>query len=101
MVSTYFARDDLTRDRSFWRLLGDGGRSVLESNRPSHVVSAIPLVVEHHSRCDWNFMNAAIEKPPTIVVDELPIGVREAAVFLGVSPQTMYLLGRAPAIKRV
>ena len=36
-------------------------------------------------------MNAAIEKPPTIVVDELPIGVREAAVFLGVSPQTVYL----------
>jgi excisionase family DNA binding protein len=36
-------------------------------------------------------MNAAIEQPPTTVVDELPIGVREAAVFLGVSPQTVYL----------
>jgi len=36
-------------------------------------------------------MNAAIEKPPTIVVDDLPIGVQEAAVFLGVSPQTVYL----------
>jgi excisionase family DNA binding protein len=36
-------------------------------------------------------MNAAIEKPPTTVVDELPIGVREAATFLGVSPQTVYL----------
>ena len=36
-------------------------------------------------------MNAAIEQPPTIFVDELPIGVREAAVFLGVSPQTVYL----------
>ena len=36
-------------------------------------------------------MNAAIEQPPTTVVDELPIGVREAATFLGVSPQTVYL----------
>ena len=36
-------------------------------------------------------MNAAIEQPPTTVVDELPIGVREAATFLGASPQTVYL----------
>ncbi len=36
-------------------------------------------------------MNATIEGPLAIVANELPIRVREAAVFLGVSPQTVYL----------
>ena len=32
-----------------------------------------------------------ITAPSVTVVNELPIRVREAAVFLGVSPQTVYL----------
>jgi excisionase family DNA binding protein len=36
-------------------------------------------------------MNATIKAPLATVVNELPIRVREAAVFLGVSPQTVYL----------
>ena len=36
-------------------------------------------------------MNATIEAPLPTVANELPIRVREAAVFLGVSPQTVYL----------
>ena len=36
-------------------------------------------------------MNATIEGPPATVANELPIRVREAAIFLGVSPQTVYL----------
>jgi excisionase family DNA binding protein len=36
-------------------------------------------------------MNAAIDPPLAAVANELPIRVREAAVFLGVSPQTVYL----------
>ena len=36
-------------------------------------------------------MNATIEAPAAAIVDELPMRVREAAVFLGVSPQTVYL----------
>ena len=35
-------------------------------------------------------MQATTESPST-AVNELPIRVREAAVFLGVSPQTVYL----------
>ena len=37
------------------------------------------------------FMNATIDVPLATVANELPIRVREAAVFLGVSPQTVYL----------
>ena len=33
----------------------------------------------------------ATTKSPATAVNELPIRVREAAVFLGVSPQTLYL----------
>jgi excisionase family DNA binding protein len=36
-------------------------------------------------------MNATIQVPPDPVAGELPIRVRDAAVFLGVSPQTVYL----------
>ena len=36
-------------------------------------------------------MNATIDAPLATVANELPIRVREAAVFLGVSPQTVYL----------
>jgi len=36
-------------------------------------------------------MNATTEVPLATVADELPVRVREAAVFLGVSPQTVYL----------
>ena len=36
-------------------------------------------------------MNATIEGPLATVVNELPIRVREAAMFLGVSSQTVYL----------
>jgi transposase len=36
-------------------------------------------------------MEATIQAPSVTVVNELPIRVREAAVFLGVSPQTVYL----------
>ena len=36
-------------------------------------------------------MNTTIDAPLPTVANELPIRVREAAVFLGVSPQTVYL----------
>ena len=36
-------------------------------------------------------MNATTEVPLATVANELPIRVREAAMFLGVSPQTVYL----------
>ena len=36
-------------------------------------------------------MEATIKAPSVTVVNEPPIRVREAAVFLGVSPQTVYL----------
>ena len=36
-------------------------------------------------------MNATTEVPLATVANERPIRVREAAVFLGVSPQTVYL----------
>jgi excisionase family DNA binding protein len=36
-------------------------------------------------------MNATIEAPAGAIVDELPMRVREAAVLLGVSPQTVHL----------
>ena len=36
-------------------------------------------------------MNATIEEPLATVGNERPIRVREAAIFLGVSPQTVYL----------
>ena len=36
-------------------------------------------------------MNATIDAPLPTVANELPIRVREAAVFLGVSSQTVYL----------
>ena len=57
----------------------------------SQVAPAVPLVVERHSRCHEDLMNATIEAPAAVIVDELPMRVREAAVFLGVSPQTVYL----------
>jgi excisionase family DNA binding protein len=36
-------------------------------------------------------MNATTEGPLAAVANELPVRVREAAIFLGVSPQTVYL----------
>jgi excisionase family DNA binding protein len=36
-------------------------------------------------------MEATIDAPPSSTNNELPIRVREAAIFLGVSPQTVYL----------
>ena len=36
-------------------------------------------------------MEATINAPPSSTSNELPIRVREAAIFLGVSPQTVYL----------
>jgi excisionase family DNA binding protein len=36
-------------------------------------------------------MDATIEVPLATIANELPIRVREAAIFLGVSPQTVYL----------
>ena len=36
-------------------------------------------------------MDATTKAPRATVINELPIRVREAAVFLGVSPQTVYL----------
>ena len=36
-------------------------------------------------------MAATINAPPSPVLNEFPIRVREAAIFLGVSPQTVYL----------
>ena len=38
-----------------------------------------------------NFMDVTMNVPPNSTINELPIRVREAAVFLGVSPQTVYL----------
>jgi excisionase family DNA binding protein len=46
--------------------------------------------VEHHSQCYEVFMDE-ISVPLRSTINELPIRVREAAVFLGVSPQTVYL----------
>jgi excisionase family DNA binding protein len=36
-------------------------------------------------------MEAIAQAPSRSTIDELPIRVREAAIFLGVSPQTVYL----------
>ena len=36
-------------------------------------------------------MHETIEVPLATIANELPIRVREAAIFLGVSPQTVYL----------
>jgi excisionase family DNA binding protein len=36
-------------------------------------------------------MDAVINAPSGSTIDELPIRVHEAAIFLGVSPQTVYL----------
>jgi len=36
-------------------------------------------------------MDATFKSTPAATGDELPIRVRDAAVFLGVSPQTVYL----------
>jgi excisionase family DNA binding protein len=36
-------------------------------------------------------MNAVINAPLLDTITEIPLRVREAAVFLGVSPQTVYL----------
>ncbi|MGD0667039.1 MAG: helix-turn-helix domain-containing protein [Bryobacteraceae bacterium] len=36
-------------------------------------------------------MDATFKSLPATIGDELPIRVRDAAVFLGVSPQTVYL----------
>jgi excisionase family DNA binding protein len=36
-------------------------------------------------------MDVTIKAPRATVINELPIRVREASVFLGVSPQTVYL----------
>ena len=38
-------------------------------------------------------MDASITTPLPVTVSEPPLRVREAAVFLGVSPQTVYLWG--------
>ena len=46
---------------------------------PSQVAPAVPLVVEHDSRCHEDLMNATIEAPAAAIVDELPMRVREAA----------------------
>jgi len=56
----------------------------------SRIASVIPLQIVHHQRCNEVFMDAAIN-PPAPNGNELRIRVREAAVFLGVSPQTVYL----------
>ena len=36
-------------------------------------------------------MDSTSKTPPPTIVSELPIRVREAAAYLGVSPQTVYL----------
>jgi len=49
------------------------------------------VIVERGSQPYENFMDAILKSLPATIGDELPIRVREAAVFLGVSPQTVYL----------
>jgi len=57
----------------------------------SRVLAAALLIVEHHSRPNEDFMDATFNSLPATIGDERPIRVRDAAVFLGVSPQTVYL----------
>jgi len=57
----------------------------------SRVSRAVPLRLSTIARCHEGFMEATTIAPLRSTINELPIRVREAAVFLGVSPQTVYL----------
>jgi excisionase family DNA binding protein len=48
-------------------------------------------MIERHSERDEDFKDATVNVSISATVNEVPIRVREAAVFLGVSPQTVYL----------
>ena len=77
---------------SFFDLLGQGGNAVCLSDNRCPSAYAISLVFEGATpRRREGFMETTIKAPSVTVVNELPIRVREAAVFLGVSPQTVYL----------
>ncbi len=52
--------------------------------------SAVSLLIEGCFFANV-FMDAKLHLPFRSTINELPIRVREAAIFLGVSPQTVYL----------
>ena len=59
--------------------------------QPMPEACAIPTTVERHPRVHEDFIDTTVNVPLPATVDEIPIRVREAAVFLGVSAQTVYL----------
>lgn len=48
-------------------------------------------MIERHWQRHEDFKDATVNVSLPATVNEIPIRVREAAVFLGVSPQTVYL----------
>jgi excisionase family DNA binding protein len=82
--------EDLFSVFFFWRsrLCGRASVSVTANvpDWPCHSLTIWTLLAARRG-----FMDATIKAPPDPVASDLPIGVREAAVFLGVSPQTVYL----------
>ena len=86
---------------SFSELLGQGGNAVCLNDNQCPTASAIPLMVERHSRCHEDFMDATVNVSLPATVNEIPIRVREAAVFLGVDPQTVYLWVERKQIPRL
>ena len=63
----------------------------LPNKKCPELCPAIPLQIEGNALLPEEFMDATINAPPRSTLNELPIRVCEAAVFLGVSPQTVYL----------
>jgi excisionase family DNA binding protein len=64
-----------------------GGYGTVKEKEPSRSASAISLLMRGRT----NYMGSTTSVPLRFTIDELPIRVREAAIFLGVSPQTVYL----------
>jgi excisionase family DNA binding protein len=57
----------------------------------SRFACAIPLYIEGTFFLERASMDAIAHTPHRSTMEEAPIRVREAAIFLGVSPQTVYL----------
>jgi len=73
-------------------LSGEGGYTARSNkNKRPGAPPPFPLLDEGHCLCSEDPMDATINAPLASTIYELPIRVREAAVFLGVSPQTVYL----------
>ncbi len=66
-------------------------QAAMRSGRIPLACCAVSSAVKNYSRPYEDSMDATFESLPAVIGDELPIRVRDAAVFLGVSPQTVYL----------